>query len=157
MKNRFTHLRLTRGLLFGMLIAAITAGTAVAAGTPFIQEASSHSFDQTVSSLKHAVSSNGMMVLGHLNQGKVMSMTGLKLDGQSFFIGNPTVGKKIFSMSPAAGAAVPLRIYIWEAGGEAHVGYFRPSTLLSGVSAKLGMPGKMLDKKFASILHDTVH
>lgn len=157
MKNMSAHLRLGQGLLFGLVMAALTATSAVAAGAPFVQEVSSHSFEQTIGSLKHAVSSNGMMVLGHLNQGKVMSMTGLRLSGQSFFIGNPTVGKKIFSMSPAAGAVVPLRIYLWEAGGEAHVGYFQPSSLLSGISPKLGMPGKMLDKKFASILHDTVH
>lgn len=161
MKNEFTSPRLAPTLLFAVLIAALAAGTAVAAessGGLFIQDASAQSFAQTVNALKHAVSSNGMMVMGHLDQKKALSMTGLNLAGaETFFVGNPVVGKKLFGMSPAVGAVVPLRIYVWEAGGEAHVGYFQPSALLSAINPKLGMAGKMLDGKFARILHDTIH
>lgn len=156
LESKLKSLRIAPTIVLALLVVAMTGGTAVAAGAPFIQKASGHSFGQTVSNLKHAVSGNGMMVLGRVNQGKVMSMTGLQMKGESFFVGNPTMGKKIFKMSPAAGAVVPLRIYVWEAGGKSHVGYFEPSSLLSGISPKLGMPGKMLDKKFAHILKETV-
>jgi uncharacterized protein (DUF302 family) len=66
--------------------------------------------------------------MGMLNQAHALSMTGLHLQGaESFFVGNPVVGKKLFAADPAVGAVVPLRIYVWEKGGETHVGYFQPS------------------------------
>lgn len=159
-KNGLNRPRLASTLLFAVVIAALGAGTALAAGSSgelFIQGASAESFAQTVGSLKRAVSRNGMMVMGHLDQKKALSMTGLELAGaETFFVGNPVVGKKLFGMSPAVGAVVPLRIYAWEAGGQAHVGYFQPSALLAAVNPKLGMAGKMLDQKFARILADTI-
>lgn len=144
-------------LSLGALTLMLMSGPAFAAGSPFVQGASSRPFDQTLAALKRAVSSNGMMVMGHLDQQKVLAMTGLNLAGaQSFFIGNPMVGKKLFGMNPAVGAVVPLRVYVWEANGESHVGYFRPSTLLSEIHPGLGMGGAMLDRKFAMILHESL-
>lgn len=37
------------------------------------------------------------MILGTINQGKVMGMAGLRLRYDTFFVGNPTMGKKLFS------------------------------------------------------------
>ena len=143
-----------RGVVLALaLLAAV--GTASAQGGPqFLHATSSASFDATVSSLKKAVASNGMMVLGNLNQEGVLSTTGLNLAGaESFFIGNPVVGKKLFQMDAAAGAVIPLRVYVWvDANGKTEVGYFKPSDLFVGVSPELAKAGAMMDGVFAKIL-----
>ena len=143
-----------RGVVLALaLLAAV--GTASAQGGPtFLHATSSASFDATVSSLKKAVASNGMMVLGNLNQKGALSTTGLNLAGaESFFIGNPVVGKKLFQMDAAAGAVIPLRVYVWvDANGKTEVGYFKPSDLFVGVSPELAKAGAMMDGVFAKIL-----
>lgn len=134
------------------LVAALAAAPAFASGT-FVQKTSSHGFAATVSALKRSVSASGLMVMGQVNQARVLSMTGLRLEGaHAFLVGNPTLGKKLFSMNPAVGAVVPVRVYVWASGGAVHVGYFRPSDLLTSISPKLARPGHMLDKKLAAIL-----
>lgn len=134
-----------------------TTGVASAAPkaqpVPFIQRVSNESFDATVANLKKDVSTSGMMVMGTLNQGSVLTTTGLHLKGaEAFFVGNPVVGKKLFQMDPAAGAVLPLRVYVWvDAHGKTEIGYYQPSQLLKAVDSKLGMAGLMLNKKFAML------
>lgn len=144
---------------FGVLLAvSYLVGTPAFAGNAFVQVQSTHSFASTVSHLKHAISGNGMLVMGHINQANVLSMTGLHLKGaESLLVGNPKVGKKFFSMSPSAGAVLPLRMYVWEAGRKIYVGYFKPSVLLSDVDTKFSKPSEMMDKKFEKILKDATH
>lgn len=140
-------------LCFAALL--LTSATAFASGNSFVEVQTNRSFDQTVSMLKHAVSDNGLMVMGQINQAKVLSMTGLNLKGaQSFLVGNPKVGKKLFSMSPAAGAVLPARIYVWVERGKSHIGYFKPSTQLASVDPRLQKAGEMLDGKFRQIIKD---
>jgi len=141
------------------LLTAVSAAPALAAGgATFVHQESQHSFSGTVSALKKSISGNGMMVMGHINQAKVLSMTGLHLKGgQSFLVGNPRVGKKLFKMNPAAGAVLPLRVYVWEHDGHAYVGYFQPSDLLEGIDSHLAKPGHMMDKKFKMILKGATH
>jgi len=125
------------------------AATVTKAGVmvPFMAASSSKSFSSTVSSLKSAVSSAGMMVLGTLNQAGALSVTGLQLRGaETFFVGNPTVGKKLFEMNPAIGAVIPVRIYVWvNAAGKTEVGYLQPSKLASAVDPKMASSLKMID------------
>lgn len=116
----------------GFVIGQTT--TAEARQALFVQGTSNHSFSQTVNALKLAVSSNA----------------------EAYFNGNTVTGKKLFGMSPAVGAALPVRIYVWEAGGKVHVSYYQPSALLASINPKLGQPGKMLDQKFAKILQGSV-
>lgn len=151
----------SKSLLMGSvgIVAATTmlASSGMAFASPrakwvhFVERTSKESFTATVANLKKAVSANGMMVMGTLNQASVLTTTGLHLKGaESFFIGNPTVGKKLFQMDPAAGAVVPLRIYVWvNATGKTQIGYYQPSQLLNDVDPKLGMAGQMLNKAFA--------
>lgn len=121
----------------------------------FFEETVSHqSFDATVAALKHAVASNGMMILGTLNQAGALSTTGLELKGaESFFVGNPVVGKKMFQMDPAVGAVIPLRVYVWVAqDGHTMLGYFRPSYLMSLVNPKMGKSAAMMNQTFAKLV-----
>lgn len=129
--------------------ALVGAGTAAAQDvSAFVKVQSHHAFAPTVSALKQAVSGNQMMVMGHIDQAKVLSMTGIKLEGaQTFLVGSPQMGKQAFGMNPAAGAVLPARVYVWSDKGKTYIGYFKPSTQLSAISPGFSMMGGMLDKK----------
>lgn len=111
---------------------------------------SSMSFDGTVNAIKQAVSKGGMMVMSELNQGKMLSMTGLSLQAESLFIGNPQVGKQAFSDDPSVGVVIPVRLNIYEKNGSTYISYFKPSDLFSSFS---GRPEKMLGQKLDMKLH----
>ena len=114
---------------------------------------SSKDFDGTISALKKAVSSGGMMVLAEINQGKILEMTGLKIHARSFFIGNPNMGKKAFSADPAVGVVIPVRINLYEKGGKTYINYFKPSDLLNGTAnEQVLMIAKMLDDKLGMMV-----
>ena len=114
---------------------------------------SSKNFDGTISEIKKAVSQGGMMVLSELNQGKVLSMTGLSINAHSFFIGNPNVGKDAFSADPSVGLVIPVRINVYEQNGATYVNYFKPSDLFSSFNnSKVKMLADKLDGKLAMMM-----
>ncbi|HKK00877.1 MAG TPA: DUF302 domain-containing protein [Desulfuromonadales bacterium] len=128
---------------------------AQSAGNDFVTVKSAHGYSATVDSLQHTIKSNGLMVLGKVNQKAIMSMTGLQLAGaESFLVGNPRVGKKLFGMNSAVAAVIPARISVWVAHGTTYVGYFKPSALMGEISPALARPGAMLDMKFAKIVRE---
>jgi len=90
------------------------------------------SVQDVVAKLKNMVHKNGMMVMGDLHQGKVISMVGLDIESESIFIGSAAVGKKLFSANPGAGIAVPVRINVYrDTNGSTIVAYVPPSRILS--------------------------
>ncbi len=107
------------------------------------------SFNQTVSQLKKMIAKNGMMVLSTLNQGKVMAMTGLQMDDISLFVGNPTVGHKLFAADRGVGVAVPIRVNIYKnMNGNTYVSYVKPTAQLAPFHNKqIDMIARMLDNK----------
>ncbi|HKI87306.1 MAG TPA: DUF302 domain-containing protein [Thermoanaerobaculia bacterium] len=142
----------------GIVVLALTlttlglTGAAVAAPAgPGVQVQVKGTVSQALASLKKTVADNGMMVMGELHQGKVLAMTGLHTQSESVFVGNPTVGKKLFSAEPGAGLAVPVRINIYaDANGNTVLSYIPPSQALSAFgNSKVTGIAKMLDKKLA--------
>ncbi len=110
---------------------------------------SSKSYEQVVDALKSLVAKNGMMVMAEVNQGQMLSMTGLSLKATVVLVGNPTVGKQLFEQDQAVGLYVPLRVSVYaDANGKTHVEYDRPSSLLGQFkNEKIAMAAKMLDEK----------
>jgi hypothetical protein len=80
-----------------LLLQSVAFSGSALAQDSIVKIQSQHSFDQTVSQVQSATSQNGLMVMGHLNQGQMLSMTGLQLKAESFLVGNPNVGKKSFT------------------------------------------------------------
>jgi uncharacterized protein (DUF302 family) len=132
------------------------AGTALAAqpGGPGVQVVAKGSVDQVVGQLKKMVADGGMMVMGELHQGKVLSMTGLKVQSESLFVGSPTVGKDLFSAQPGAGLVVPVRINIYQdAEGRTVVSYVPPSEQLEGFDDDtVNRIATMLDENLAKMV-----
>ncbi len=114
---------------------------------------SSKSFDDTITEVKKLVAKNGMMVLSELNQGKILSMTGLSINAVSLFVGNPQIGNKLFSVDRSVGVAIPARLNIYEGtDGKTYVNYIKVSEQLSSFeNEKIQNIAKMLDNKMAML------
>ncbi len=153
----FTHI-VKSALVAGVLIGAHTT-PAVAQNAARgksdeltkigVKLTTSGSVDETVAGLRNSVAENGMMVMGEIHQGKVLAMTGLKVESETLFVGNPNVGKQLFSEEPGVGLVVPIRINIYaDQLGKTHVRYIPPSQQLHGFgNDKVDQIAKMLDKK----------
>ncbi|MEC4683578.1 MAG: DUF302 domain-containing protein [Nitrospirota bacterium] len=149
-----------RQKMIGFLSAGVVGGAvflmqpAVGEAASAVKVATHQDFATTVANLKKAVSSNGMMVMGSINQGKMLSMTGLTLKSETFFVGNPMMAKKLFTSEPGAGVAVPIRVTVYVAGnGKTYAIYTPPSELLAGTHNKMAVKmGKMLDKKIGMLV-----
>jgi uncharacterized protein (DUF302 family) len=144
---------LRRTTWMAALIAAFTV-------TAFAQHArvnipSNKSFDQTVQAFKMAVSKGGMMVMGTVDQGNMLKMTGLNMKGTLFLVGNPNVGKMVFQNDPAAGLYLPLRVYIYEStDGHTFISYDKPSAVLKQFKNQaIDKTAGMLDQKLDMLTH----
>jgi len=129
------------------------APTASAQNVKPVTVQSKMDFEETLNAINKAVSEGGMMVLAELNQGKILSMTGLQVKGHSFFVGNPNVGKEAFSADPSVGLVIPVRINVYEKDGKTYVNYFKPSDLfVSFNDKKVKMIGGKLDEKLGMMM-----
>ena len=146
--------RLLTGMMATSLFLGLCVGAQALAGeNGFVSVQSSSSYEDTVAKLRQLVAKNGMMVLGEINQGKVMTnMTGMNLKAISLFVGNPNVGKKLFSADAGVGIVLPVRVNVFERSNGTYINYFKPSEQLKPFhERKLVMMGTKLDKKLANM------
>ncbi len=140
-------------LILATLISIGTEVAATAAENPFggerITVASTKSYEEVTKAVESLVAKNGMMIIAQVDQGKMLSMTGLTLKATVFLIGNPTVGKELFAQSHGVGLYVPLRLFVYtDPDGKTFVSYDKPSTLLGQFqNEKITMTAHMLDQK----------
>ena len=146
-------------LSLAVAVLGVTFSGLALAQDSIVKIQSQKGFDQTVSAVQSATSQNGLMVMGHLNQGKMLSMTGLQLKGESFLVGNPNMGKKLFTADRAVGLFVPVRIFVYEdSDGHTYVSYVKPSAALGQLNnPQVSMMAKMLDMKIQSIAQAATH
>lgn len=157
MKNRSPFFRFLSVVALLTVAAALTVPASAETGR--VAVSSQHSFDQTVSALKSAVGQGGMMVMATVDQGNMLSMTGLRLKATLFLIGNPTVGKKLFEQNHAVGLYVPLRVFVYEdKDGKTYVSYDKPSELLAPLhNQEIDQTAQMLDQKLDSLVQMVTH
>lgn len=146
--NRFVPRALAAPMLASLLLVAAHAQSA------HVVAQSHKSFDQTVSSLKSAVSQGGMMVMATVDQGNMLSMTGLPLKATLFLVGNPTVGKMLFEQNHGVGLYVPLGVFVYQGkNGNVYVAYDRPSAQLSQFHNKaIDKTAAVLDQKLQGLV-----
>ncbi|MDP4284018.1 MAG: DUF302 domain-containing protein [Bacteroidota bacterium] len=150
-KLRLPALLFVAVMMTGMF--SFTTGGLQAQSIKPVTVKSAKNFDETISAIKKAVSGGSMMVLSELNQGKILSMTGLTINAHSFFVGNPNVGKEAFSSDPSVGLVIPIRINVYEQNGATYINYFRPSDLFSSFSSpKVKMIAGKLDGKLEMMM-----
>ena len=135
------------------LIAAFVAAPALA-DNGRVTVVSHSSFEKTVENLEGAVGQGGMMVMAKVDQGNMLSMTGLELKAKLFLIGNPMVGKKLFAQDPGVGLYVPLRVFVAESkDGKVVISYDKASSLLGQFeNDTIQKTAAMLDQKLAGLV-----
>lgn len=139
------------------VIAAAALVTAFGAEKEFkadrITVESSRSFDEVADAVKKMAADNGMMVMAEVDQGKMLSMTGLTLNARLYLIGNPNVGKQLFSRDRSVGLYVPLRVFIHSGeNGKTFVSYDKPSSLLAQFNdGEIKKVAGMLDDKLKGL------
>lgn len=140
---------------FILVFALSLLGTAAFAQTSVVQVQTKGSVSQTLNRLKKMISHNGMMIMGSLHQGKVLSMTGIHVQSETVFVGNPHVGKKLFSANPGVGVAVPIRVNIYKnKQGNTIVSYIPPSDELTQFNnPTINKIAHMLDNKLNKMVH----
>lgn len=151
-----THRTIVSAAVAAALSLFLTAGLqAQASGDLLVRVKAQGSVSQVASRLKKAVSDNGLMVMGQLNQGKVLGMTGADVASESFFIGNPKVGKKLFDADKGVGSVVPPRVNIYkDSDGQTYISYLKPSAELAAFgNDRIDKVAAMLDRKLAAIAH----
>jgi uncharacterized protein (DUF302 family) len=146
------NLRKIAFLLAQLMLVGAVAGSALA-GDGRVTVESRSSYDETVDHLTSAVNQGGMMVMAEVDQGNMLSMTGLKLKAKLFLVGNPTVGKKLFEKNTGVGLYVPLRVFVSEGkNGKVSISYDRPSSLLEQFKdASIRQTAAMLDEKLEGL------
>ena len=144
--------------LLMLTLVAVTAGLPAissAAESPslVVQSEVKGSVEDVIKTLSKMVADNGMMVMGELHQGKVLEMTGLKVESETLFVGSPTMGKKLFSTEPGAGLVVPVRVNVFRNDNGTTVVSYIPPTLLLGDfdNPKLTKIAGMLDESLKSM------
>lgn len=155
--NKSAWLAITVLAMLG--VVAFAASPAGPLKGPGVAVAVKGTVPQIVSRIHHAVANSGMMVMGELHQGKVLSMTGLNVESETLFVGNPRVGKMLFSANPGAGAVVPIRINIYkDTAGQTVVRYVPPSQELDKFdNPTISKTARMLDKKLHGLVSMLAH
>ena len=153
-----------RKIILGVIVSVASLGlTFAASNTSFsgdrVTVSSDKSFEEVSSAVKSLVAKNGMMVMAEVDQGKMLSMTGLSLKATLFIVGNPTVGKQLFEQDHGVGLYVPLRVFVYaDASGKTFVSYDRPSAILAQFkNEKIGMVAQMLDQKLDGLANMSAH
>jgi uncharacterized protein (DUF302 family) len=89
---------------------------------------SPHSVAITMDRLVSALDRRGIKVFGRFDHSAGASAAGLELAGEQLLIfGDPRVGTALMQADPEIGYELPLRVLVWDAGGQTRVGYRRPS------------------------------
>jgi uncharacterized protein (DUF302 family) len=153
-----------RNIILGAVVGVASLGlTFAASNTSFngdrVTISSDKSFEDVSGAIKSLVAKNGMMVMAEVDQGKMLSMTGLALKATLFIVGNPTVGKQLFEQDHGVGLYVPLRVFVYaDASGKTFVSYDRPSAILAQFkNEKIGMVAQMLDQKLDGLANMAAH
>ncbi len=147
MKNLWTRKIALRSTIASLAILFLSFQAANAQGK-LVTVKSTKSFEATVDGIKKGVADAGMMVISEINHGKILSMTGLSINAESIFIGNPNVGKEAFLDNPAVGLAIPIRVNVYEQNGTTYINYYTPSSDLGNFKGdKVKMISQQLDKK----------
>ncbi len=145
--------------LFLALAVVVAVASPAMAQDARVTVTSQKSFDQTVSQLKSNVSQGGMMIMATVDQGNMLSMTGLKMRATLFLVGNPNVGKKLFEQNHAVGLYIPLRVFIYEStDGKTYLSYDKPSAVLGQFkNEEINKTAAMLDQKLEGLAQMSTH
>ena len=101
---------------------------------------SAHTVSATVDRLISALGRRGVSVFARIDHAAGARKAGLDLaDEELVIFGDPRTGTPLMQADPTIGYELPLRLLVWDAGGQTKIGYRPPTELASdfAVAAQL--------------------
>ncbi len=99
-----------------------------------------HTVPATVDRVIAALGRRGITVFARVDHAAGARKAGLPLaDEEVLIFGDPRTGTRLMQADPTIGYALPLRLLVWDAGGQTKIGYRPPTELASdfAVTAQL--------------------
>lgn len=91
---------------------------------------SAHSVPATVDRVIAALGRRGITVFVRIDHAAGARKAGLELaDEELVIFGDPRAGTVLMQADPTVGYELPLRLLVWDAGGQTMIGYRRPTEL----------------------------
>jgi uncharacterized protein (DUF302 family) len=105
-----------------------------------VTKASPRPVADTVSRLTELVAAKGMKVFAVIDQAAEARQVGLELRPTTLVLfGSPTKGTPVMAAVPLIALDLPLKVLVWEEGGQAQVSYQSPAAL----AARRGIPADL--------------
>jgi uncharacterized protein (DUF302 family) len=101
---------------------------------------SPRSVSETVSRLTGILTAKGLKVFGVIDQAAEARQVGLDLRETTLVLfGNPAAGTPVMVAAPLSALDLPLKVLIWDDGGQTTVTYYGPAALAAryGLDAEL--------------------
>ena len=101
----------------------------------------------TTARLVDLLAAKGIRLFMVIDQSAEARLVGLELRDTTLVIfGNPAAGTPVMAASPMAALDLPLKVLIWDDGGQAKVSYYAPAE----IAARHGL-GPGLEKNLAAV------
>ncbi|MCM3419769.1 DUF302 domain-containing protein [Sphingopyxis alaskensis] len=111
--------------------------------------AASDDWDDYAAQCAALAGSSGLIQVGHLDWGGVLSLSGVAMKARCFIVGNPLTAQKLLATGgPQAGLYLPAKVLVFEdAKGSVHLAYdtFVPIMAPFGIEALDRMAAKIDD------------
>lgn len=134
--------------IFGTLVmtAPVFAGEVkLPSGIVIVEKVINKPYPATVARVEAAVKGANLIIVGEPNYQLMQRMVGREIRGaKAYFIFRPNLGIPIFEKDFNAALEIPLKVLIYDKGGQTVIRYRKPSNALADYSG-LDSLGKQLD------------
>ena len=98
----------------------------------------------TVARLTGILGAKGMRVFAQIDQRAAAAEAGLELRETVLVIfGNPAAGTAVMAAVPLAALDLPLKVLVWDDGGQTRVSYYGPAALAGRYGLDAGLTAKL--------------
>jgi uncharacterized protein (DUF302 family) len=95
-----------------------------------VTKLSHRSVTDTVSVLTGMISAKGMKLFAVIDQSAEARQAGLSLRKTTLVIfGSPAAGTPVMAAAPLAALDLPLKVLVWDDGGQTKISYYSPAAL----------------------------
>jgi uncharacterized protein (DUF302 family) len=100
-------------------------------GTDIVTKSSPGSVAETVARLTSLVAARAMTLFAVIDQRAEASRVGLDLRDTTLVVfGNPATGTPVMADAPLAALDLPLKVLVWDDGGQTRVSYYAPASIV---------------------------
>jgi uncharacterized protein (DUF302 family) len=111
-------------------------------------------WDEVQREIGAAAGPHGLMIIAHLDQGRLTSLSGRETRCSLYIVGHPVIANQIFDIDLRASFYVPFRVALYDDGDPrgAVIAYDRPSSFLATLGhPELAAIGESLDRKIDAV------